>query len=154
MHWTVYALLGAFAAALGTVFAKVGLLKQVDSGVLTTVRGIVMAGVVLAVTLSIGSFSADSLRSIDFRTWFFIVCSGICGALSWVLFYYALATGTVAGVTSIDKLSVVMVIALATLFLGEKLTLEMIIGATLITLGTVLVSVPKEYFHSLLNSLK
>jgi bacterial/archaeal transporter family protein len=154
MHWIVYALLGALAAALGTVFAKIGLLKNIDSSVLTTIRGIVMALTVLLVTLSIGSISVESLKNIDTRTWVFVILSGVCGAVSWMLFYYALSQGSIAAVTSIDKLSIVITIVLAALLLGEKITLEMAIGVALISIGTLLVSAPKDFINSLFSALK
>ncbi len=149
MTWLTYALGGALAASLGTIFAKIGLLKNVDSNILTTVRGIVMALAVLAFTLTLGKVSLADLREFDTKTWLFVVFSGICGAASWLLFYYALAHGPASGVTAIDKLSIVMTIALAFLLLGERFTLQAGLGALLIGIGAVLVALPWEQIKNI-----
>jgi bacterial/archaeal transporter family protein len=142
MTWITYALGGALAASLGTIFAKIGLLKNVDSNVLTTVRGIIMALVVLSFTLTLGKVSLADLKEFELRTWVFVIVSGICGALSWLLFYYALAHGPASGVTAIDKLSIVITILLAFVLLGEKFTIQAGLGTLMIGLGALLVAIP------------
>jgi bacterial/archaeal transporter family protein len=142
MTWLTYALGGALAASLGTIFAKIGLLKDVDSNVLTTVRGIVMAISVLLFTLTLGKFSIASLKEFEPKTWLFVLLSGLCGATSWLLFYYALAHGPASGVTAIDKLSIVITIVLAFVLLGERFTIQAGIGTLMIGIGALLVAVP------------
>jgi bacterial/archaeal transporter family protein len=142
MNWILFAVGGALAASLGTIFAKIGLLKQIDSNVLTTVRGLVMAALLVLFTLSLGKFDIESVKSFDTRTCFFVIASGAMGALSWLLFFYALSIGPAAGVTAVDKLSIVLTILLAFILLGEKITVASGIGALLIGAGVVLVAIP------------
>jgi transporter family protein len=151
MTWLTYALGGALAASLGTIFAKIGLLKNVDSNILTTVRGIIMALAVLAFTLTLGKVSLADLRGFDSKTWLFVVISGICGAASWLLFYYALAHGPASGVTAIDKLSIVITIALAFVLLGERFTLQAGLGALLIGIGAMLVALPWQQIKNIFS---
>lgn len=151
MTWLTYALAGALAASLGTIFAKIGLLKNVDSNILTTVRGIVMAVTVLAFTLTLGKVSISDLKEFEPRTWVFVIISGVCGAASWLFFYYALAHGPASGVTAIDKLSIVMTIALAFLLLGERFTLQAGLGAIMIGLGALLVALPWQQIKNIFS---
>jgi bacterial/archaeal transporter family protein len=151
MNWILFAVGGALAASLGTVFAKIGLLKQIDSNVLTTVRGLVMAVLLVLFTLSLGKFDIESVKSFDTRTWLFVIASGAMGALSWLLFFYALSIGPAAGVTAVDKLSIVLTILLAFIILGEKITLASGIGALLIGAGVLLVAIPFETLKSFLR---
>ncbi len=141
--YILYALAGAVFASLGTIFAKLGL-KGVDSNLLTVIRGIVMAIVVLAVALSMGKVSASSLSSLSTRQWVFVILSGLGGALSWLFFYYALSVGPTVPVTVIDKLSIVITAILAVIILSEKLNLQSIIGLILVFTGTLLVAIPFE----------
>ncbi|MEN9852149.1 MAG: hypothetical protein RI996_92 [Candidatus Parcubacteria bacterium] len=149
MNWILFALAGALSASLGTIFAKMGLLKNIDSNVLTTVRGLVMAILLLLFTFTLGKFKIESIKDFDTRTWVFVILSGIMGALSWLFFYYALAHGPAAGVTAVDKLSVVITIVLAFIILGESFSLQVGIGALLIGLGVLLVALPWSAIKSL-----
>lgn len=141
--YILYALAGAVFASLGTIFAKLGL-KGVDSNLLTVIRGIVMAIVVLTVALSMGKVSASSLSSLTTKQWVFVILSGLGGALSWLFFYYALSVGPTVPVTVIDKLSIVITAILAVIILSEKLNLQSIIGLVFVFTGTLLVAIPFE----------
>lgn len=143
-----YAILGAFAASAGTIFAKVGL-KGVDANLLTAIRGITMAIIVSIAALSFGKLSFETLSSLTSKQWLFVVLSGVGGALSWIFFYQALAAGPTISVTVIDKLSIVITALLAVFILSEKVTLQSGIGLCLITAGTLLVAVPFEKIISL-----
>ena len=146
--YIIYALLGAVMASVGTIFAKMGL-KDVDANLLTAIRGITMAGIVLIVALYFGKVSWPALQSLTPRQWVFVVLSGVGGALSWIFFYQALAGGPTVSVTVIDKLSIVITALLAIFVLSEKVTVQMGIGLALVTFGTVLVSVPWEKIKAL-----
>ncbi len=139
--YITYALLGALMASIGTIFAKVGL-KGVDANLLTAVRGIVMAVVVTLAAVSLGKLSQAGLSSLSSKNWLFIVISGAAGALSWIFFYHALATGPTVAVTVIDKLSIVFTAILAMLVLAEGVTFQGIIGLLLVVTGTILVAIP------------
>lgn len=135
-------------ASLGTIFAKLGL-KGVDANLLTAIRGIVMAIIVTLAALSFGKISVTALNSLSSKQWLFVVLSGLGGALSWLFFYQALATGPIVAVTVIDKLSIVLTAILATVVLMEGITLQIGIGLALVFIGTILVAVPWEKIKSL-----
>ncbi len=145
--WVILALLGAVAASLGTIFAKIGL-QDVPSHIVTTVRGVVMAIVVTLVTLFISKkVSMQSITELPTSAWIFIILSAVCGAISWLLFFQSLALGPVQGVTVLDKLSLIFTLVLAALFLGEAFTIQTIIGGLLVLIGTLLVALPSEFLR-------
>ena len=148
MNPLIYALFGAVAASAGTIFAKFGL-KGVDSNLLTTLRGILMAILVVLITSIFTKFSFSSLQTLTLRNWIFVLLSALGGALSWLFFYYALSHGNVIGVTVIDKLSIVITAVLAVILLSEKLSLFSGIGLSLIVIGSILVAVPIEKIISI-----
>jgi len=138
--WIIYSLLSAIFAGLVAIFGKIGL-KDVDSTLATTVRSFVMALFLFATSLALGKFNL--LNTIKNKVLFFIVLSGIAGALSWLFYFFALKTGIASGVAAIDRLSVVFVVIFAILFLGEKLSWQTAIGALLITIGAIIMVVKK-----------
>ncbi len=146
--YIIYALLGAIAASLGTIFAKVGL-KGVDANLLTALRGITMAIIVTLAALSFGKLTQVGISSITNRQWVFIILSGLGGALSWIFFYHALSAGPIVSVTVIDKLSIVFTAILAFVILSEKISLQAGVGLILISCGTLLVALPWDKFVSL-----
>jgi len=141
--YIIYALLGAVMASAGTIFAKLGL-KGVDANLLTAIRGIVMAIIVTIAALSLGKVSITALHSLSSKQWLFVLLSGIGGALSWIFFYQALASGPIVVVTVIDKLSIVLTAILAMIVLAEGLSLQVGIGLALVFIGTLLVAIPWE----------
>lgn len=136
-----YALLGALMASVGTIAAKAGL-KGVDANLLTALRGIVMAVIVTLAAVSFGRLSYVGIASLTYKNWLFICISGIAGALSWIFFYQALASGPTVAVTVLDKLSIVFTAILALLVLAEGVTLQATIGLALVVVGTLLVAIP------------
>ena len=141
--YIIYALLGAIMASAGTIFAKLGL-KGIDANLLTAIRGIVMAIIVTIAALSFGKVSMTALQSLSSKQWLFVVLSGVGGALSWIFFYQALATGPIVVVTVVDKLSIVFTAILAMVVLVEGITLQAGVGLVLVFLGTLLVAIPWE----------
>jgi transporter family protein len=135
MSWVVAALLSAFFAALVAIFGKIGL-EKVDTTLATTLRALVMAGFFVVVSTALGKFSLFS--AVHGRAWLFIVLSGLAGALSWLTYFFALKTGPASAVAALDRLSVVFVVVLAIIFLGEKLDLRTAVAALLLTAGAVL----------------
>lgn len=135
MHWTLFALLSAISAAAVAVLGKIGL-KNVDTTLATSIRSVVMAVFLVAVSLSLGKFSG--LQNIDNKALLYIVLSGIAGALSWLFYFFALKIGPASGVSAVDRTSAVFVLLLAVLFLGESLTWMKLLGSILIVAGAVL----------------
>ena len=135
--WILYALLSAFFASLVVIFGKLGV-QNIDTTLATTVRTIIMAGFLVLLSLFLGKQSF--LNSINNKALQFIVLSGIAGAVSWLFYFMALKSGPAAGVVAFDRLSIVFVVVLALIFLSEKITFQSGIGALLIVVGAVLMS--------------
>lgn len=137
-YWLVFALLSAMFASLVAIFAKIGL-QEMDANVATTIRAFIMF-----VFLMVVIFIQGKLRLIpDFfnsRVAFFIILSGIVGALSWLFYFMAIKQGKVSSVVGIDRLSVVFALVFAFVFLNEKITLKGTIGIVLIALGAILIA--------------
>lgn len=135
--WIIFALLSAVLAALVAIFGKIGI-AHVDSTLATTVRVVIMAVFLLAVSLALGKLKG--IDTIDGKALTFIALSGVAGAASWLFYFLALKLGPASGVAALDRLSVVMVLILAVLFLGEGLTWKSGLGAILVTGGAILMS--------------
>ena len=133
--WKVYAILSALFAALTAIFAKVGV-KDVNSDLATAIR----TSVILVLTWGIVLFGqhVSEIREVSKNTWLFLILSGVATGLSWLFYFKAIQLGDVARVAPIDKLSVVITILLAFIFLHEQVSLRVVIGALLITAGSVL----------------
>jgi len=132
--WKIYALLSALFAALTAIFAKVGV-RDVNPDLATAIR----TTVILLLTWGIVLFGrqAQGIREISGHTWIFLVLSGLATGLSWLFYFKAMQTGDVSRVAPIDKLSVVITIFLACLFLKEPVSTKVILGALLITAGSI-----------------
>ncbi len=133
--WLLLALGSAVFAALTSILAKVGI-DGVNSNLATAIRTgvvLVMAWGMVFLTDAQGGISAISRRS-----WLFLILSGLATGASWLCYYRALQLGEASKVVPVDKLSVVITLALAFLFLHEKFTWKAGAGAVLITVGTLL----------------
>lgn len=135
----LYAFLSAVLAAATAIFGKIGV-KGVDSTLATTLRAVVMTLFLLPVAFFAGSFSKLTGELFGSKVFGFIVLSAVAGALSWIFYFLALQSGTAGGVSAIDRLSIVLVIIFAALFLGETLTLKTALGALLISAGAILIA--------------
>ncbi len=134
--WIIYALLSAVCAALVAIFGKIGI-SHVDTTLATAIRSVVMAIALVLAALSLGKFD---LSKIDNKALFFIILSGLAGALSWFFYFSALKNGPATGVVALDRLSVVFVLVLAVPFLGEALTWKTVLGALLVSIGAILLA--------------
>ena len=132
--WKYYALLSALFAALTAVFAKVGV-KEINSDLATAIRTSVILFITWGIVLA-GNHTAE-VKGISGHTWIFLILSGAATGLSWLFYFKALQVGDVSRVAPIDKLSVVITICLSFLFLKEPASLRVIIGALLITGGSI-----------------
>ncbi len=132
--WKYYALLSALFAALTAIFAKIGV-KDVNSNLATAIR----TTFILLLTWGIVLFSGklNEIKEINRHTWCFLLLSGIATGLSWLFYFKALQTGDVSRVAPIDKLSVVITILLAFFLLKEPVNIKVVIGALLITAGSI-----------------
>lgn len=137
--WVIYAFLSAAFAALVAIFGKIGL-KNIDSTLATTIRSIVMAFFLILTAFSLKKFNGFGFSSFGQKEWVLIILSGIAGALSWLFYFYALKTGLASKVSAIDRLSLVFVIILAALFLGEKITWQTAVGGVLMVGGAIFIT--------------
>jgi len=137
--WLVYAFLSSITAALVAIFAKVGL-KNIDSTLATTIRSIIMAVFLVLVALSLKKFQGFSINSFSNRDWILIILAGIAGALSWLFYFAALKYGLATKVATIDRLSLVFIVILAALFLGEKLGWKVAAGTILMVAGAIMIT--------------
>ena len=137
MTWLFWALLSALFAAATALLAKVGV-EGVDSNLATAIR----TSVILIFTwgIALGLEKHHGISEIGRRSWIFLILSGICTGLSWLCYFRALQLGPASSVAPVDKLSVVLVILGAWLFLGEHLTPIKIIGGSLVTVGAVILA--------------
>ena len=136
MSWFVWALFSAFFAGMTAVLAKVGV-EHIDSNLATAIRTVVILIFAWAVALATKN---QPFSSISKRTWIFLILSGIATGLSWLCYFRALQLGEASQVAPIDKLSVVVAIALAAIFLHERMTWHHWVGGTLIFTGAIVLA--------------
>lgn len=136
--WLFYAFLSAISASLVAILGKLGL-KNIDSTLATTVRSIIMALFLIFTSLSLGKFAGFSLQSFTGRDWALIAGSGVAGAVSWLFYFFALKFGPAGAVSAIDRMSLVFVVILAAIFLGETLTWKSVLGAIMMAGGAILI---------------
>ena len=132
--WFVLALLSAIFAALTSIMAKVGI-EGVNSNLATAIRTVVV--VVMAWGMVFLTNSQNGIAEISKRSWLFIILSGLATGASWLCYYRALQLGDASKVVPIDKLSVVITLVLAFVFLHEQFTTKSLIGCILIGMGTM-----------------
>ena len=132
--WFILALLSAVFAALTSILAKVGV-EGVNSNLATAIRTVVV--LVMAWGMVFLTHAQSGLSSVSSKSWLFLVLSGLATGASWLCYYKALQLGEVSKVVSIDKLSVVITLVLAFVFLHEKFTPKSLVGCILIGLGTL-----------------
>lgn len=132
--WWIFAVLSAFFAALTTIFAKIGV-EDISSNLATAIRTVVILAIAWGLVYAEGTF--QELFELNQKTLLFLVLSGMATGLSWLCYFRALQLGAASLVASIDKSSLVLISLLSVLFLGEPLTLKMIMGTGLILLGTL-----------------
>jgi transporter family protein len=132
--WWFYALLSAFFAALTAIFAKIGV-QHISSNLATAIRTMVVLVLTWVIVLTRGEHVG--LTSVSQKTLFFLLLSGLATGLSWICYFKALQLGKASMVAPIDKSSLVMVLILAAIFLGEPLSVKAICGVLLIVGGMI-----------------
>ena len=132
--WFVFALLSAVFAALTSILAKIGI-DGVNSNLATAIRTAVVLVMAWGMVFLTGTQSGIS--GIGRRSWLFLILSGVATGASWLCYYRALQGGEASKVVPIDKMSVVITLILAFVFLHETFTWKSAVGAVLITVGTL-----------------
>ena len=133
----MYAFGAALFAALTAVFGKLGV-SGLNSNMATLIRTVVVMALLAAIVAMRGEWQRPA--SIPAHSWLFLLLSGAATGLSWLCYYRALQIGPVSGVAAVDKLSVALAITLGVLFLGEHLSWQLLVGAALITAGTLVIA--------------
>lgn len=137
MNWIFWSLLSALFAGATAVLAKIGV-KDINSNLATAVRTTVI--LLFTWAIAVATEQHGGIKSISTRGWTFLVLSGLATGLSWLCYFRALQLGPASGVAPVDKLSVVFVIGLAWLFLGESITTQKLIGGALIAVGAIVLA--------------
>lgn len=133
--WMIFAILSAVFAALTSILAKIGI-EGVPSNLATGIRTIVV--VLMAWIMVFITNQQAGLSEISKRSWIFLILSGLATGGSWLCYYKALQMGEASKVVPIDKLSVVLTLILAFVFLHEQFTWKSLVGSILITAGTLI----------------
>lgn len=136
MNWFFWALLSAFFAGLTAILAKVGV-EHINSNLATAIRTVVILIFAWAFALLT---KTQSISTVGRKTWIFLILSGIATGLSWLCYFRALQLGEASEVAPVDKLSVVIAIALAAIFLHEHLTWHHWVGGGLILTGALVLA--------------
>lgn len=132
--WFIYALLSAVFAALTSILAKIGI-DGVNSNLATAIRTVVV--VMMAWGMVFLTNVQSGLSQISQKSWLFLILSGLATGASWLCYYKALQIGDASKVVPVDKLSVVITLILAFVFLHEQFTAKSFIGCVLIGIGTL-----------------
>lgn len=133
--WLIFALLSAIFAALTSILAKVGI-DGVNSNLATAIRTVVV--VIMAWGMVFLTNAQNGIAEIGKKSWIFLILSGLATGASWLCYYKALQIGDASKVVPIDKLSVVITLVLAFVFLHEDFTMKSLVGCILIGLGTLI----------------
>ena len=133
--WLLLALASAVFAALTSILAKIGI-EGVASNLATAIRTMVV--VIMAWGMVFITHQQDGIRSISQRSWLFLILSGLATGASWLCYYKALQMGEASKVVPIDKLSVIITLVMAFVFLHEEFTAKSLVGCILIGAGTLL----------------
>ena len=133
--WFIYALLSAVFAALTSILAKIGI-DGVNSNLATAIRTVVV--VAMSWGMVFLTDAQSGIHSISNKSWMFLILSGLATGASWLCYYKALQIGEASKVVPVDKLSVVITLVLAFVFLHEKFTAKSLIGFALIGAGTLI----------------
>lgn len=132
--WFLFALGSAVFAALTSILAKIGI-EGVNSNLATAIRTVVV--VIMAWGMVFITHTQGGIKEISTKSWIFLILSGLATGDSWLCYYKALQVGEASKVVPIDKLSVIITLVLASIFLHEEFTVKSLIGCALIGAGTL-----------------
>ena len=136
--WVLFAFLSAIFAALTSILANVGI-EGVNSNLATAIRTVVV--VVMAWGMVFLTHAQSGISNIGTKSWVFLILSGLATGASWLCYYRALQIGEASKVVPIDKLSVIITLVLAFVFLHEDFTMKSLIGCILIGAGTLFMAI-------------
>ena len=134
--WLLFAVLSAVFAALTSILAKVGI-EGVNSNLATAIRTLTLVVVAMSWGMVFLTNAQTGISQIGKKSWLFLILSGLATGVSWLCYYKALQTGDTSKVVPIDKMSVVITLVLAFIFLHEQVTYKSVIGCILIGAGTL-----------------
>lgn len=135
--WLIFAILSAVFAAITSILAKIGI-DGVNSNLATAIRTVVV--VIMAWGMVFLTNAHGGLSDISKKSWIFLILSGLATGISWLCYYKALQLGETSKVVPVDKMSVVITLMLAFVFLHEEFTAKSLIGCILIALGTLIMA--------------
>lgn len=133
--WLLFAILSSVFAALTSILAKIGI-AGVNSDLATAIRTVVV--VIMSWGMVFLTGVQSGITDISRKSWIFLILSGLATGASWLCYYKALQMGEASKVAPIDKLSVVITLVLAFIFLHEQFTFKSLIGCILIGAGTLI----------------
>ena len=136
--WALFAILSAVFAALTSILAKIGI-EGVNSNLATALRTVVVLAMAWGMVFLTNQ--QNGIVEISKKSWLFLILSGLATGASWLCYYKALQMGEASKVVPIDKLSVVITLVMAFIFLHEQITTKSLIGAILITAGTLIMAI-------------
>ena len=134
-NWLFFALLAALLASLVAIFGRIGV-QDMDANLWTAMRTMVVVPLSWLMVFMSGSYK--EIKNVSRKSWIFLILSGVATGFSWLLFYHALQIGNASHVVPIDKLSIVLTMGFARIFLGERFSWQSLIGLALLTVGTLL----------------
>ena len=135
--WFIWALLSALFAALTAIFAKLGL-AGVNSDMATLIRTVIIFGVLGVFVYATGKWTNPF--ELSSRTWLFLVLSGLATGASWICYFRALKVGDASKVAPVDKLSLLLVVVIAVVFLGERPSLQEWVGIVMVGAGVMVLA--------------
>jgi len=139
--WVIWAFLAALTAAMVIVLTKAGL-KNVDPNVAFAIQAVIILLITWGLVIFQGNLS--TLKNIDQKAWILLLCAGLATTLSTVFSYKALSMGPATGVVTIERSSLVFAVLLSIIFLKEKITWQIVLGAVLVLSGAILIAVSKS----------
>lgn len=140
MAWFWYALLSAVTSAALILFNKFGMAPKIDVVLLSCLQVLIMAMLLVSISMTLGKFNKQALLSCNLGNWIFLFVTGGLAASSWIFYLAALKTGMVSQVETLVRFSFVIAVIASVLLFDKPLTIYMVIGISLVTLGLYLVS--------------
>jgi transporter family protein len=133
--WLFFAVLAAVFASLTAIFGRIGV-ADIEANLWTAIRTVVVVPLSWIMVFMVGS--QKQIKNVDRKSWIFLILSGVATGSSWLFFYHALQIGNASSVVPIDKLSIVLTMGFARLFLAERFSKQSLIGLGLLAFGTLL----------------